>query len=175
MFMPSGKARSPVTGRSWEGVGVIPDVASPADQALKIALEKLGQTPRSGDIAVLTQASLFQPRTTASPGAEAALRHMIEGTASGQPDYGQLVPAFAEVVRSQLTSIQPLLAGLGPIQSVTFRGVNMGYDSFEVRFAKGAQVWSLSLTPDGKVGGALFGPAPPDPPSPPAPSATSRG
>ena len=163
MFLPSGKARSPVTGRNWEGVGVAPDIAAPTDQALKVALEKLGRAPKSGDIAVLTQASLFQLRTTATPGAEAALRRMIEGTAGGQPDYGQLDPAFATIVRSQLTSVQPMLSGMGAIQSVTFRGTNMGFDSFEVRFANGAQMWSLSLTPDGKVGGALFGPAPPDP------------
>jgi len=176
MFLPTGKARSPVTGRSWEGVGVIADVAAPADQALRVALEKLGQTPKSGDIAVLSQASLFQIRTTALPGTEAALRHMIEGTASGQPDYDQLNPAFAEVVRRQLGSIQPLLAGMGPIQSVTFRGPGgMGGDSFEVRFAKGAEIWSLSLTPDGKVDGAFFGPAPPAPATSPPPSAASRG
>jgi hypothetical protein len=138
---------------------------------LKIALEKLGQAPPAGDIAVLSQASLFQIRTTPLPGTEAALRHMIEGTASGQPDYDQLAPTFAQVVRSQLPHIQPMLAAMGPIQSVAFRGPGIGGDSFEVTFAKGAQLWSLSLTPDGKVAGALFSPAPPAPsPTPPAAS-----
>jgi peptidase S41-like protein len=171
MFLPSGKARSPVTGTSWEGVGVTPDVAAPANQALRVALEKLGQTPPAGDIAALSQASLFQVRSVALPGTEAALRHMIEGTASGQPDYAQLAPAFAEVVRRQLTSIQPLLAGMGPIQSVTFRGPDMfGGDSYVVKFAKGAQIWSLSLMPDGKVQGAFFGPAPAVSPAPPTAS-----
>jgi hypothetical protein len=175
MFLPSGKARSPVTGANWEGVGVTPDIATPAALALRVAIGKLGPTPASGDIAVLSQASLFQLRAAPTPGAEAALRRLIEGTASGQPDYGQLTRGFAEVVRSQLTKIQPLLASLGPIQSVTFRSPgDMGGDRFEVKFAKGAELWSLVLAPDGKVDGARFGPAPPA--SPPAPArAMSRG
>ena len=48
--VPFGRAVNPITGTNWEGVGVIPDVAVPADQALDMAhimaLEKLreGQT-----------------------------------------------------------------------------------------------------------------------------------
>ncbi|HLY80370.1 MAG TPA: S41 family peptidase, partial [Caulobacteraceae bacterium] len=114
MFLPSGKARSPVTGASWEGVGVKPDVAAPAAQALQVAVGKLGLAPASGDIAALSQASLFKVRAIPVPGSEAALRRLIESNASGQPDYGQLTPDFATVVRDQLSYIQPQLAGLGP-------------------------------------------------------------
>lgn len=39
MFVPTGRAISPITGTNWEGVGVIPDVAVPADQALEKAIE----------------------------------------------------------------------------------------------------------------------------------------
>ena len=121
-------------------------------------------------IALAIPAAAFaQSRDKPLPGTEAALRHMIETTASGQPDYDQLVPGFAQFVRSDLSNVQPLLAGMGPIQSVIFRGPGMapgmaGGDSFEVRFAKGAQIWSLSLTPDGKVEGANFWPALPQSP-----------
>ena len=175
IFMPTGKARSPVTGTNWEGVGVKPDITVPAGQALKAALRKLGQTPRSEDIADLSQASLFKLRTTPLPGTEAALRHMIEAAASGHPDYDQVIPAFADLVRSQAPVIDPLLAALGPIEFITFRGPSMiGGDSYEVRFARGAQFWSISLTPDGKVNGANFGPAPvTSAPSPPARAKTA--
>jgi hypothetical protein len=63
-----------------------------------------------------------------------------------------------------------MIAALGQIQSVIFQGPGMGNgDRFEVKFANGAQLWSLSLTPDGKVRGAFFGPVPPTPaPSPAA-------
>jgi Peptidase family S41/N-terminal domain of Peptidase_S41 in eukaryotic IRBP len=161
MFLPSGKARSPVTGANWEGVGVTPTIAAPATEALRVVLAKLGPVPASGDIAVLSQASLFKLRTTPTPGAEAALRRLIESNAVGQPDYSQLTPGFTEIVRSHLNNIQPILAGLGPIQSITFRAPGaMGGDSFEVTFAKGAEFWSVMFAPDGKIAGALFGPVP---------------
>lgn len=38
VIMPVGEARHPVTGTNWEGVGVQPNVAVPADRALETAL-----------------------------------------------------------------------------------------------------------------------------------------
>ena len=37
--LPEGKSINPITGGNWQGVGVKPDVAVPADQALERALE----------------------------------------------------------------------------------------------------------------------------------------
>ncbi|HKP81053.1 MAG TPA: S41 family peptidase [Pyrinomonadaceae bacterium] len=37
MFVPTGRAISPVTKTNWEGTGVTPDIAVPADQALLVA------------------------------------------------------------------------------------------------------------------------------------------
>ena len=42
VIMPIGEARHPVTGTNWEGVGVRPDVAVPADAALEEALRRIG-------------------------------------------------------------------------------------------------------------------------------------
>jgi C-terminal processing protease CtpA/Prc len=39
LFVPTGRAISPVTGTNWEGTGVIPDVEVPAADALDRALE----------------------------------------------------------------------------------------------------------------------------------------
>jgi hypothetical protein len=36
-FVPTGRAISPITKTNWEGTGVTPDVAVPADQALVVA------------------------------------------------------------------------------------------------------------------------------------------
>lgn len=37
MFVPMGRAISPITKTNWEGTGVTPDIAVPADQALTVA------------------------------------------------------------------------------------------------------------------------------------------
>jgi hypothetical protein len=42
VFLPMGRTFDPVTGRDWEGTGVLPDVSTPADKALDVAL-KLAQ------------------------------------------------------------------------------------------------------------------------------------
>lgn len=44
-FVPVGRTFDPDNNWDWEGVGVTPDVAIPADQALDEALRRLGVTP----------------------------------------------------------------------------------------------------------------------------------
>jgi hypothetical protein len=47
VFVPTGRAINPITKTNWEGTGVKPDVAVPADSALavahRLALEKVGR------------------------------------------------------------------------------------------------------------------------------------
>ena len=50
-FIPVGRTFDPDTGKSWEGTGVAPDVAVPADKALDEAL-KLAGVAVSGDVAL---------------------------------------------------------------------------------------------------------------------------
>jgi len=62
IFIPTGRAINPVTGSNWEGCGVIPDVAVPQEQALKVAhqkalesiIESLGESP-SGPFKILAE------------------------------------------------------------------------------------------------------------------------
>lgn len=61
LFVPTGRPENAVTGTNWEGVGVKPDIATKKEDALKVALEKLGQKPASGDIDALSQTKLFPP------------------------------------------------------------------------------------------------------------------
>jgi len=46
--VPFARAINPITRTDWEGVGVVPDVAKPADEALtvayRMAVEKLAET-----------------------------------------------------------------------------------------------------------------------------------
>ena len=54
LWIPSGRPINPITGTNWEGTGVVPDIAVPADTALKTAqmlalkqvLDTLGDDPR---------------------------------------------------------------------------------------------------------------------------------
>jgi hypothetical protein len=62
MFIPGGRARNPITGTNWEGVGVTPDVAVPGDNALKTALERLSVPSPSGEIDALSRSRVFEPR-----------------------------------------------------------------------------------------------------------------
>lgn len=45
VFVPVGRAINPITKTNWEGVGVRPDIAVPADSALSTALARVGKWP----------------------------------------------------------------------------------------------------------------------------------
>ena len=53
VFVPTGRSINPVTHSNWEGVGVEPDIAAPADSALvvahRMALTKLIETTKDAD------------------------------------------------------------------------------------------------------------------------------
>lgn len=59
MFVPTGRAISPITKTNWEGTGVTPDIAVPADQALLtarvMALKKSVTTMTDADLKLRLQ------------------------------------------------------------------------------------------------------------------------
>jgi hypothetical protein len=61
MFVPGGRARNPITGTNWEGVGVSPDIAVASVNALKAALEQLGVSSASVEIDSLSRSRVFEP------------------------------------------------------------------------------------------------------------------
>ena len=163
MFLPGGRAQNPITGTNWEGVGVKPDVVTPSAEALKAALERLGQAPTATEIDALSQTRLFEPRSTPQPGSAAAVRRMSEENARGEPDFDLLTPGMAQAARAQVESLRQLFSDLGPIQSVTFVDVDpMGADIYDVEYANGSLTWVIALTPDGKT--AMAGVRRPPPP-----------
>jgi hypothetical protein len=157
--IPFGRAENPVTKTNWEGRGVEPDVAVPAGDALKVALERLGQTPVA-DIAAASQQQVFAPRSVPLAGSEAAVRQLVAGATTGQPDYGAMTDQFAELTRQHLPRAQTMFAELGELRSVTFREVDMmGGDVYDVAFANGALVMAVLLGPDGKIAGGSISPS----------------
>jgi len=94
-----------------------------------------------------------------APGSEAQLRRVIEGLRTGQPDYSQMVPQFADITRRQLSDLKSTVVQLGAVQSVTFKGVGPGgADIYEVKFENGLVEFRIGLTPDGKIAGIGFRP-----------------
>lgn len=161
MFLPQGRSNNPITGTNWEGVGVKPDIASPAADALKVALEHLGQKPLAPDIEALSQERLFTPRTTPQPGSEAAVRRMIGELQRGEPNYELRSEAVAKVTREQLPRLHSMFTQLGKIETVTFVEVGPGGDVYDVKLTNGSVRYSILLAPDGKTVNALVNPLPP--------------
>jgi len=176
LFVPSGRAENPVTKTNWEGVGVSPDLvtapeaafatayrtaldaapASPERAALKAKLAAAG-----GEVDAWTDAPLQTPRTEPSPRSEAALRGVIESAARGDLDDATLTPDLVEAVKRSMPDVHKVLADLGPLQSLTFKQVDMmGADVYHATFAHGGMDWVIYVTADGKVA-AVFYPTPP--------------
>lgn len=98
---------------------------------------------------------------TAAPGTEAALRHLIEGIVSGNPDYDAMSPGLAAATREQLPNLQLGLGDLGAIESTRFLGVGaQGEDVYSVRHENGASHWRIALDPKGIVSTAWVSPGP---------------
>ena len=96
-----------------------------------------------------------------APGSEAALRRLIAGILSGQPNYGEMSSELAQATRRQLPMLQPGLAAMGAVRSVEFRGVgNDGWDMYDVKHEHGATRWRIAVDKNGVIAGALVTPAP---------------
>jgi hypothetical protein len=159
-MMPFARTENPITKTNWEGRGVQPDIAVPADDALKTALERLRRKP-ANDIATASLKQVFAPRSTPLPGAEAAARQLIAGLVSGNPDYASMTPDLAKATREQLPVLRGSLLSLGELRSTKFTGVlPMGGDGYQFSFAKGAVSVVVMLDVQGKLSGAFVRPAP---------------
>ncbi len=160
IFLPNGRPINAVTGTNWEGVGVIPDIKTPVNDALKVALEKLGQKPASGSIDALSVARLFEPRTTPTPGLDALARKILEGDARGEPAIDIMAPGLANAAQNQRDTLMKLHARLGPLKSLTFQGPGMaGGDTYLATVTYGSSNISISPGADGRIVG--FGISPP--------------
>jgi hypothetical protein len=94
---------------------------------------------------------------TATSGTESALRKLVEGLATGMPDYELLTEEMQRLTRQQLGNLQRNTAALGAIQSLEFRGVGArGWDTYEVHGADATMTARIHLDDQGKIDGALL-------------------
>jgi hypothetical protein len=108
--------------------------------------------------------ALYQQRIgagqTASAGTESAARKLIEGLATGMPDYDSMTPELARLTRQQLGNLRRDTAALGAIVGVDFTGVGaQGNDIYQVRGENGAMEIRIALDDDGRIEFALLSPA----------------
>jgi hypothetical protein len=85
-------------------------------------------------------------------GSEAAIRRDIEELRAGEPKYDRMSDALGAVTRRQLPQLKAMIAGLGSVESVSFKSVAPnGADIFEVKFEHGSTEWRIIMAPDGKI------------------------
>jgi len=88
------------------------------------------------------------------PNTEAALRHTLEATLAGKIDYENMEPLLAAAIKRQEATLVPMTQKLGPIKSVTFKGVGRrGMDSYEVQFANDSLTFYVTMGTSGKMAG----------------------
>jgi DNA-binding beta-propeller fold protein YncE len=96
----------------------------------------------------------------ANAGTEAALRHIIETTANGMPDFDAMGPELAAAARRQNAALVGQLQKFGALQSIAFKTAGAGgLDTFAVIFEHARTDWSIALRPDGKIQRLNFRPA----------------
>lgn len=130
VFMPLGRAVSPISGTNWEGTGVIPDVSAPAHQALDaayaMALDRLSSSATDPiQIAQLSWAKVSVAARLHPWALSAAEAERYAGT------YGQ-----RRVTRSG-TSLSIRYEDLPPTTMIPLANGTFaleGEDSFRVRF-----------------------------------------
>lgn len=142
---------------SWAGADVrfVADNEGPARAVvLNHEGDNDGMSPRITEAAAAKfQADLLAriERGAPAPGTQAALSHAIAALMAGEPDYNQMEPSLAQVVRAQ-GGASAVLRNLGPLEGLAFSGVGTaGNDVYVARHAHGASRWSIALNSDGKI------------------------
>jgi hypothetical protein len=97
----------------------------------------------------------------ANPGSEASIRRQIDELQRRQPNLEEFTPGLAEIARPQMPHIEEMIANLGALQSVTFKGVGPGgADIYNLKFEHGSLEWRIFLDAEGKIANQFFHPLP---------------
>jgi hypothetical protein len=149
MRVPYGTIENDASMPIWSAVDRPYVIAGPDGQCRAILLP--GEATRVHVIEPIGVS--VAPRAAPLPGSRDALARHIDGVRSGAPDYDKMTPEVAAQVRLSLSLQQSLLARLGTLRELAFRGVSRaGNDLYTARFANGSVTWQIGLLDGGRIG-----------------------
>jgi hypothetical protein len=135
-------------------------IADRSGQCLEILLP--GQRTRYHSIETSQSNAMphsVRARTAPMPGSEDALRRYIDALAADELDEVRMTPEVAAQARQQLAQSRAILARLGALRAVSFRGVTqIGTDVYMGHFANGTAEWRIALAKDGAIMRIALGP-----------------
>jgi len=95
----------------------------------------------------------------ADRGSEAAIRTLLAGITTGEPNYRAMSPALAESIGQQLPALREWFAWLGELKGLTFQRVDAnGRDEYRGEFSQGPLRIFLRLNENGRIENAEFAP-----------------
>ncbi|HKN65330.1 MAG TPA: serine hydrolase domain-containing protein [Gemmatimonadaceae bacterium] len=146
------------------GVVLFRNVVGGKEQPNRLAIDILALLSKNKRSEIQADIDRRVKAQVASPGSEAALRRLIEELRTGKPNYDLMSPALARETRRQLNEQQATITKLGPLRSLTFKGVGpAGPNIYQSTFEKGSLEWRLWLNLDGSVDVFRFRPVPTGP------------
>jgi hypothetical protein len=121
-------------------------------QCLEIIMP--GQSTRYLNISANAHEQAVRPapqRRSPVPGSEQALREYIDALGRGAPNYDRMTPQVATNTRQQLLLYRAVLARLGTLRALSFRGVTAAdNDVYIAHFSNGSAEWRLGLVKEGQ-------------------------
>jgi hypothetical protein len=98
-------------------------------------------------------------RNTPVPGSDEILQQHLEAVRHGAPDYDRMMPDVAAMTRDKLQQQQEILARLGALRAMSFRGVNLaGDDMYGLQFVNGSAMWQIGFADDGRIASLWINP-----------------
>ena len=92
-------------------------------------------------------------------GSEGVLRRHIDALGRGEPNYDQMTSEVAAQMRQQAPLERAILAKLGALRALSFRGVSgLDADIYMAQFENGAAEWRIGLVKGGRIGRLALGP-----------------
>ncbi|MBR0717060.1 M56 family metallopeptidase [Bradyrhizobium liaoningense] len=135
-------------------------IADRAGKCLEIVLPGRHTRFHNVDLAHLQgKPKLVDRRTVPITDGEEMLRQYIEAVGKGRPDYTRMTTEVAEQTRQQLPFDQAILARLGALRAMSFRGVSaLDSDIYVAQFANGSAEWRIGIK-NGTITKIALGPS----------------